>query len=242
MRLVLGALATVCLLTGTALILRTTGLLTAAGHGAGQWWPAFLLAAGVAIILRSVKLGPHIVVSIGLMGGGGLAFAITHHVASGRMWVFVATGGLVVIGIVMAGLAANAPANDDVGKSRRIFILLRAAELTLRSSDLDQVRVFLICGRLELNLEKAISPKQRRDSPVMVDVTVWIGKVQVIIQPGVESVDHKAFVMRFNRPLKLGILTEEKARRALVIVASLAFFGNVEIKEATGTAASVPGG
>lgn len=241
MRLALGASATGCLLAAIALTLRDAGLLTAAGHWAGQWWPAFLPAAGLAILFRSVKPGPHIAVSIGLMGGGSLAFVITHRVVSDHIWVFVATGGLVAVGIMTARLAVNYRTRD-AEKSKRVFILLRAAEITLRSSDLDHVRVFLVCGRLELNLADAVLPKHRRDSPVMVDASVYIGKIHVIVQPGVELIDHKAFVMRFNRPLVFGILTEEQIRKALIVVSSLAFFGDVEIKEARGVAANVRGG
>lgn len=244
MRLVRGVLATVCLLTVIVLMLRTAGLLAAVGHGAGRWWPAFLLGAGLAIMLRSVKPGPHMVVSVGLLGGGGLAFAVTHRVVPDRIWTFAAAGGFVVAGIVLAGISANSRGQGDIGKSGRIFILLRAAELTLRSPDLTRVKILLICGSLELNLENAIWPKQHRDAPVMVDVIAWIGKVRIIVQQGVGSVDHKAFVMQINRPLKYGILTEEQMRNsdALIVVSSLAFFGNAEIKEVTGASASVPGG
>lgn len=58
MRSTRGALAVACLLAGLWLMLRALGLLAVVLYGAGRWWPAFLLAAGVAILLRSVKPGP----------------------------------------------------------------------------------------------------------------------------------------------------------------------------------------
>ena len=141
---------------------------------------------------------------------------------------------------MVAVLAGKIAPYYGAGKSKKIFVMLRAAEIS-PPTGLEQIKVLLVCGRLKLNLVDVVQPKQRRDSPVMVNVTVWIGSVKVVIQPGVESVDHKAFVMRLNRPLEYGMLAEAKTKQALVVVASMAFFGDVEIKESIGIQVGVPG-
>lgn len=230
MRLAWGALGVACLLAGVWLILRALGLSGAVLHGAGRWWPAFLVAGGVAILLRSVKPGPHVVVSVGLIVAGGLAFAITRGVLSSHALPFIAAGGLITGGMIMAWLAATAQPDNVTRSTERITVLFRPAEVRLSSAERKRVRVFLLCGHLELNLEDAIPPRQRRKSPLMIDVTAWAGNVHVVVASGVGVLNHKAFVLRLNRRLQMGVLPDKRALAAQVIVGTLAFLGDVDVK------------
>jgi hypothetical protein len=207
-------------------------LLAVVLHGAGQWWPAFLLAAGLAILLRSVKPGPHIAVSVGLMGAGCLAFAITHGIIAKRAWTFVAACGLMLAGIILARLTANIRPANSSGRTERILILFRAAEITPESSKLERIRVFLLCGHLELNLKKAMPSSQLRDEPLMVEITAWAGNVKLLIWEGVGKLNHKAFALKLGQPTQTGVLDEERIGAARVVATSLVFFGDVEFEEA----------
>jgi hypothetical protein len=238
MRLARGVLAVACLGAGLWLMLRALGLLAVVLHGAGRWWPAFLLAGGMAILLRSLKPGPHIAVSVGLLGAGFLAFAITHGIISDRVWPFVAAGGLITAGIILAWLAVRTHPDSATVRSEQISVLFRAAEITLRSTELERVRVFLLCGHLELDLKDTVPPEQRRDAPLMVDVTAWVGNVHVKVRPEVRLINHKAFVLRLTHKIQVGVLAEKQTRTAQLVVATLAFFGDVEVKRETSDADS----
>ncbi len=231
MRLAWGAVAVACLLAGLWLMLRTLGLVEVVLHGASHWWPALLLAAGVAILLRSVKPSPNIAVAVGLMAAGCIAFAITNVVIAERVWIFVAAGGLIIIGLISTRIAASPRAHSADDPTQRVSVLFRTAAITPESAQLKQVRVFLFCGYLELDLRKVISPEQFRNAPLMVEITTWIGDVRLLVQPGVRRLDHKAFALRFKDTIKPGVLDEEETRSVQVVATTLAFFGDVEFKE-----------
>jgi hypothetical protein len=231
MRLARGVPAVACLLAGLGLMLRALGLLAVVLHGAGLWWPAFLLAAGVAILLRFVKPGPHIAVSAGLMGAGCIAFAVTRGIITERVWILVAAAGLISAGLILARLAASARPDGANGRTERISVLFRAARLPLKSADAEQVKIFLLCGHLELDLKDAIPPGQRRDAPLMIEITAWAGNVKLLVWEGVEVLNHKAFVLQFRHPIQMGVLNEERTRTAQMVATTLAFFGDVESKE-----------
>jgi hypothetical protein len=205
-------------------------------HGAGRWWPAFPLAAGLAIFFRSIKpgphikSGPHIAVAIGLISAACIAFAITRGLVAERIWIFVAGGGLIFAGIIFAHLAAITRSDDAKGRTERITVLFGAAEITPESAKLERIRAFLFCGHLELNLKKVVPPGQSRDDPLMVEVTAWAGTAKLLIWEGTGKLNHKAFVMGF-RSIHTNVLDEEQIKTEQVVATSLAFFGDVEFKE-----------
>lgn len=226
MRLVRGALAAACFLAGLWLMLRALGLLGVVLHGAARWWPAFLLVAGLAILARSIRPGPHTAVSIGLICASGVAFAVTRGAMPGRPWAFAAAVGLMGIGAVSAWMIVSARPDQAASPTATTAVFFRAASFTPLSSELRRVRVLLICGRLDLNLTEVVHPDLDRDA-IMVDITVWVGRVYVRVPPDVNVVNHKAFVMRFRHPIQAGVLDEEQTDTADVVAATLAFFGDV---------------
>lgn len=230
MRLVRSALAVSCLLAGLWLILRALGLLLVVLHSAGRWWPTFLLAAGVAILLRSFKPGPHVAASVGLIGAGCMAFAITRRIIAKDVWTFVLAGGLIFVGIMLIYFTVSTRSDGTKDDTGRISVSFRAAEIMLKFAELKRIRVFLLCGRLELDLRDAIPPGQRRDAPLMIEITAWVGNVRLLVPAGVHVVSHEAFVLRFRKPIQLSVLDEqeEETMTAHVVAATLAFFGKVE--------------
>jgi hypothetical protein len=231
MRLAWGVLAVACLVAGLWLMLRALGLVEVVLHGASHWWPTLLLAAGVAILLRSVKPGPNIAVSVGLMAAGGIAFAITNSVIAERVWIFITAGGLILTGLILTRMAAGTRPHGTDDRTQRILVLFRAAEVIPESDELMQVKVFLLCGYLELDLRNVISPEQRRNTPLMVEITAWAGNVRVLIQPRVRRLNHKAFSLRLRNQVQPSVLDDQDTRTVQVVTTSLAFFGDVKFKE-----------
>lgn len=231
MRLAWGALAVACLLAGLWLVLRALGLVGVVLHGAGHWWPALLLAAGVAILLRSAKPGPNIAVSIGLMAAGCIAFAIINVVMPERVWIFVAAGGLILVGLIFTRLAVRTRPHATERLTQRITVLFRAEEVTPESAELQQVKVFLLCSYLKLDLRKIISPTQPRNTPLMIEVTAWVGNVELLVAPEVEWLDHKAFVLRIRNPVQPRMLGAKDISTVQVVAATLAFFGDAKFTE-----------
>jgi hypothetical protein len=232
-RLTRGAIAAACFSAGLWLLLRTLGLLGITAREAGRWWPALLLTAGAAILARSVRPGPHTAVAVGFLCAGGLAFATTRGLVAGRAWAFAAAGGLMAAGAASAWGSVSARPGPAASRTPVILVVFRAARFRPQSSGLDGVKIFLFCGRLDLDLAD-VSPGRDRD-PLMIDITAWAGSVHVTVRPDIHVVNHKAFVMRFRNRLQAGILAEEQMAAADVVAATLAFFGDVLI-EATGAA------
>jgi hypothetical protein len=238
MRLAWGALALACLLAGLLLTLRTLGLVEVVLHGAGHWWPALLVAVGVAILLRSVKPAPNIVVAVGLMVAGCIAFAVTNVVMPERVWILVAAGWLILAGLIFTCMAARTRPHDTGRLTKRISVLFRAAEVTPESAELQQVKVFLFCSYLKLDLSKILSPTQLRNAPLMIEITAWIGNVELLVPPEVEWFDHKAFVLRIRNRVPPKVLGAEDISTAQVVAATLAFFGDAEFKKMPSSADS----
>jgi len=237
MRLAWGALAVACLLAGLWVMLRALGLVEVVLHGATHWWPALLLVAGVAVLLRSVKLllsvkpGPNLAVAVGLMGTGCLAFAITRGLVTNRIWTFVLAGALISAGLILIRLAARTRIHDTEARTQRVSVLFQTTELALKSAKLDQVRVLLFCGYLELDLRKLVPPGTHRDEPLMIEITAWAGTVKLLIPPGVAKIDHKAFVLRFRNPVQPSVLDKEYVSTAQVVAVTLGLFSDVQFRE-----------
>jgi hypothetical protein len=228
MRLVRGALAAGCFLAGLWLMLRALGLLGVALQGVARWWPALLVVAGAAIIARSVRPGPHTALAGGLICVGCIAFATTRGVMTGRPWTFVAAAGLMATGVISAWINVSARPDRSASPFPRIVVLFRTASFTPRSSELEWVRIFLLCGRLDLNLTEAVHPGHDRDA-IRIDITACAGNVHMQVLPGVGVVDHKAFVMRLRRQIQAGVLDEGQSDTADVVVGTLAFFGDAQV-------------
>jgi hypothetical protein len=231
MRLTWGALAAACLVAGSYIMLRTLGLLAVVLHGVQRWWPALLLAAGVAILLRSVKPGPNIAVAVGLMSAGCIAFTITNGIIAQRAWIFVASGCLIFTGLIFIRLAVRARPHHADGPTDRISVLFRATQITPESVQLKQLKVFLLCGYLELDLRKLVSPGQHRDTLLMVEITAWVGNVKLLVHPETKRLDHKAFVVRLRNRVHPSVLDENDTTMVQVAAVTLGLFGDTQFKE-----------
>jgi hypothetical protein len=229
MRLIRGGLAASCLLAGLWLMLQELGLLGVVLHGLSAWWPAFPLALGVALLARSAKLGPHTVVSAGLIFTGCTGFILLHLAITERALVFIAAGGLMATGVLLIWLNARTP-RAKTAETTRLLVLFRAASFSPQTTVTGHIKILLFCGHLDLDLTNAVHPGQDLD-PTMIDITAWAGSVTIFVQSGLNLINHKAFVMRFRHPIETGVLTEEQVDMADLIAASIAFFGNVLIKE-----------
>lgn len=242
MRMARGALAVVSVGAGLWLMLRALGLLTVTGHDIERWWPALLLASGVAILLRSVRPGPHVAAALGLIGAGGVAFAIIRGAVPVHIWIFVASGVLICTGLALAFLSVKPHHRQADGRAEQIRVMFRAATSTPGTADLERIRALVFCGQLELDLRDIIPPGARRDRPLMVEITTWLGDVRVLAWEGVDIIDHKAFVLQLGKAIRAGFLDQDVNESAQIVVATLAFFGRVEVKRIRLNAASDPRG
>jgi hypothetical protein len=224
MRLAKGIAAVACFLVGLWLTLRAAGLLTTVQHAVPRWWPALPAAAGAAILVRSPGAGPHRRVAIALLGASGLAFAIIHHAISLTDWPFAVSAGLMAAGVVLAYLATRP--SQESNSDQRTVLVFRSAKISPTAADLLRIRIYIFCGRLELDLRECLPPGRRPDYPLMIEITACLANAKVIAHPKT-TYHHEAFVMRFGRPIRGKVLFDTVNRNAPAIVASLAFFGRV---------------
>jgi hypothetical protein len=228
MRLAKGIAAVACFLVGLWLTLRAAGLLTAVLHAVPRWWPALPAVAGAAILVRSRRPGPHTAVAVALIAASGLGFAIVHHVTTRIAWPFAAGAGLMAAGLALAYLTARAASARVTDHTQRIVVALKSAQVPAASADLARIRVYLFCGRLELDISDCLSPGLRRDEPLMIEVVACLGNVTVV-PPDRTVYHHKAFAMRLGQSADGEALREEGIDKMRAVVASMAFFGDVTV-------------
>jgi hypothetical protein len=228
MRLAKGIAAAACLLVGLWLMLRAAGLLTGVLSAVPRWWPALPAAAGLAILVRSPRPGPHRRLAIVLLGASGLGFAIVHHALALRVWPFAAGAGLVAAGFALAYMTARADSTSVTDQTQRIVVAFKSTQLQAASADLARIRVYLFCGRLELDITDCLSPGSLPDEPLMIEIVACLGNVKVVA-PDETVYPHKAFVMRFGKETKGEVLRDESTNTAHAVAASMAFLGSVTV-------------
>ena len=226
MRLAKGIAAAACFLVGLWLMLRATGLLTPVLHAVPRWWPALPAALGTAIVVRSPGPGPHRRVAIALLGASGLAFAIVHHAIARTIWPFAVGAVLMAAGFALAYLTARANSASVTDQTQRIVVAFKSAQMRAASAGLARIRVYLFCGRLELDITDCLSSGSLPDEPLMIEIVACLGNVKVVA-PDNTVYPHEAFVMGFGRPADGEVLRDAVIMTAPAILASMAFFGSV---------------
>jgi hypothetical protein len=207
---------------------------------AKAWWPALPAAAGVIILLRSPKPGPHIVFSICLIASGLLCFAASHGFIAGRTWSFIGAGVLIIIGAAMIGSVIRTRGTKV--NPERAMALLRTTKAPPHSPDLNYIRAIVLCGTLKLDLRQALFAGQQRNVPLTIEVIALIGKITLEnVPPGTKVINHKAFALNLNRPIQVGVLDESKTLEAQLVIATIAFLGDVEVMDAHLPDSGVPG-
>ncbi|MGZ3640406.1 MAG: hypothetical protein ACXVCX_21440 [Ktedonobacterales bacterium] len=224
------ALSVACFVAGLVLVLRLLGLLEAIPHGISHWWPALPGLAGVAILARSFRPGRHYVVAGGLLLASGIAFASIHGFMTERTWVFAGAGGLMIAGIVLAWRSITVRSAPAGSRSAVKRVLFRAETFTPSSAELERLKVFVMCGNIKLDLRGIIVPGAPRDV-FWIDITACAGKAKIVLLKDTVYVNHEAFVLRLGKPLEKGFLDEEESNEADVVMATLGFFGGVDIEK-----------
>jgi hypothetical protein len=238
MRLAKGIAAAACFLVGLWLMLRAAGLLTAVLHAVPGWWPTLPLAAGAAILVRSRRPGPHTVVSIVLIAASCLALAIIHHLVTVTAWPFTASAALMAAGLSLAYLATRPSTARRTARSQRVAVAFRSALRPAASADVARIRTYVFCGRVELDIRECLPPGSFPDEPLMIEITACLGNVTLVAYPGVTIHQHKAFAMCFRHPSRGTVLRDEDTTSAAAIVATIAFFGSVTVRQQNPTAVS----
>jgi hypothetical protein len=240
MRLAKGIAAAACLLVGLWLLLRAAGLLTAVLHAVPGWWPALPLAAGAAILVRSRRPGPQTAVAIALIAASCLAFAAIHRQITVTAWPFATSAGLIAAGLALAYLAAHSSARPGDKRTQRIVMAFRSTQVPAASADLARIRVYAFCGRLDVDIRDCLAPGSLPDYQLMIEIVACLANVTLIAHPDVRIYRHEAFAMRFAHPVRGNVLSDEATYDAAAVVATLAFFGGVNLR-ARYPAVAVPG-
>jgi hypothetical protein len=237
MRLAKGIAAVACFLVGLWLTLRAAGLLTAVLHAVPRWWPALPAALGVAILVRSRRPGPHTAVSLVLIAASGVTFAIVHHAITRTVWPFAAGAGLMAVGVTLAYLAVRSSSRPRDARTQRIMTAFRSA-VWPAPAGLARIRVYVFCGRLELDIRACLPPGSFPEEPLMIEIVACLGNVEVVAYPKTDIHPHKAFVMRFRHRVDGAVLSRADTGSAAAVVATIELLGRVTVPERNPTAVS----
>jgi hypothetical protein len=99
-------------------------------------------------------------------------------------------------------------------------------------AELRRVQVLVVAGNLDLDLSAA----ELVPDVVYVDVTVYFGYVQLVVPPNLDIVHHRAFVLRRGERPEGRTLHPKLLETADLVVTTLAFVGEVVVRDVTGRA------
>ena len=137
-----------------------------------------------------------------------------------------------IAGIILAWSGVKAGPAPPNSLSAVKLVLFRTETYAPSSAELKRLKVFLLCGNIELDLRSSVTRGASRNA-FMIEITACAGRVNIVTLPDVEIIDHKAFVMRLTRRIQAGFLDEKQMRNADVVAATLAFFGDVGVTKMT---------
>ena len=238
MRLVRVALGAGCLVAGLCLSLWTLGLLNDIGRHANWWWPSLPATVGAALLIRSPRRGPHVGIALALAGTTTLIYVTSAGLMTDRTWSLTGAGVLIVTGIILgAPVVRNAAGNAP---PERVILILKRKRI-LAHSGRDYLKAVIVLGVLDLDLRPALPAGQRGDDPFTVEITAFAGRTNVTIPPDVSVLDHRAFEMRFGRRGQGAVLDEDDILDADVVLASISFFGAVDVRTRSRSDLAAPG-
>ena len=184
-----------------------------------QWWPAFIVGAGVLVFLNDMK---SYLWSLLLIGFGIMYQLDVLNIVTFNPWQVFWPAIIIVIGLSIVFRRPGAKTKSATGDSDDVSAILGGADHMNKSENYKGGRVTTIMGGITLDLRKSIIKKE-----ATLDVFALMGGVELVVPENVVVKSRAAVILGSIENKSQGI--ESKDAPVLYITGQVVMSG-VEIK------------
>lgn len=153
----------------------------------GDWWPMFIVAGGVIILLNDVKnyLWALLVIALGII------FQLNQfEIINVNPWQLFWPAVIIVVGLSV--MTSRSSAKQRVAASERedVTAILSGSETRVQSKDFKGSRVTAVCGGAMIDLREATIKKE-----ATIDLFAFWGGIEIYVPAGVIVKDSTSAIM-----------------------------------------------
>ena len=155
--------------------------------GIAQWWPLFIVAGGVVMLLSDVRNYLWALLVIGL----GVLFQLKQFgIVDVNPWQLFWPAIIIVLGVSVMTSRGSSRGKIAASDREDVMAILSGSEVRVESKDFKGSRVTSICGGAMIDLRKAVIKKE-----ATIDVFAFWGGIEIIVPEHVMVKNNTSVIM-----------------------------------------------
>ena len=155
--------------------------------GIAQWWPLFIVAGGVVILLSDVRNYLWALLVLGL----GVLFQLKQFgIVDVNPWQLFWPAIIIVLGVSVMTSRGSSRGKIAASDREDVMAILSGSEVRVESKDFKGSRVTSICGGAMIDLRKAVIKKE-----ATIDVFAFWGGIEIIVPEHVMVKNNTSAIM-----------------------------------------------
>jgi predicted membrane protein len=155
--------------------------------GIAQWWPLFIVAGGVVMLLSDVRNYLWAMLVIGL----GVLFQLKQFgIVDVNPWQLFWPAIIIVLGVSVMTSRGSSRGKIAASDREDVMAILSGSEVRVESKDFKGSRVTSICGGAMIDLRKAVIKKE-----ATIDVFAFWGGIEIIVPEHVMVKNNTSVIM-----------------------------------------------
>ena len=155
--------------------------------GIAQWWPLFIVAGGVIMVLSDVRNYLWALLVIGL---GVLLQLKQFSIVDVNPWQLFWPAIIIVLGVSVMTSRGSSRGKIAASDREDVMAILSGSEVRVESKDFKGSRVTSICGGAMIDLRKAVIKKE-----ATIDVFAFWGGIEIIVPEHVMVKNNTSAIM-----------------------------------------------
>lgn len=155
--------------------------------GIAQWWPLFIVAGGVVMLLSDVRNYLWALLVIGL---GVLLQLKQFGIVDVNPWQLFWPAIIIVLGVSVMTSRGSSRGKIAASDREDVMAILSGSEVRVESKDFKGSRVTSICGGAMIDLRKAVIKKE-----ATIDVFAFWGGIEIIVPEHVMVKNNTSVIM-----------------------------------------------
>ena len=155
--------------------------------GIAQWWPLFIVAGGVVMLLSDVRNYLWALLVIGL---GALLQLKQFGIVDVNPWQLFWPAIIIVLGVSVMTSRGSSRGKIAASDREDVMAILSGSEVRVESKDFKGSRVTSICGGAMIDLRKAVIKKE-----ATIDVFAFWGGIEIIVPEHVMVKNNTSVIM-----------------------------------------------
>lgn len=155
--------------------------------GIAQWWPLFIVAGGMVMLLSDVRNYLWALLVIGL----GVLFQLKQFgIVDVNPWQLFWPAIIIVLGVSVMTSRGSSRGKIAASDREDVMAILSGSEVRVESKDFKGSRVTSICGGAMIDLRKAVIKKE-----ATIDVFAFWGGIEIIVPEHVMVKNNTSVIM-----------------------------------------------